>query len=95
MSNTKRPSIKGRGADIFLADDPPETAQSNSTTAAKPPVKATFYLDEDVCSGLDDLWLKMRRRKKTATKSGIVNAILARGIADKLREIDGNEDQAS
>lgn len=98
MSKTKRPSIKGRGADIFLADDTQETSaqhtsipvsQHTGATSAKPPVKSTFYLEDRVFAGLDDLWLKLRRQNKDATKSGIVNEILAKGIADKLKELEG------
>jgi len=105
MSKTKRPSIKGRGADIFLADDTQETSiqhtsipvsqhagmtakQHTGASVAKPLVKATFYLEDDVVSRLDDLWLQLRRQNKDTTKSGIVNAILAKGITDKLKDIE-------
>lgn len=105
MSKTKRPSIKGRGADIFLADDTQETSdqyagipvyqhtgipakQHDGAPAAKPLVKATFYLDDEVVSRLDDLWFRMRRQNKETTKSGIVNAILVRGIDDKIKQIE-------
>lgn len=105
MSKTKRPSIKGRGADIFLANDTPETPgqhtsaplyqhtgitakQHASAPAAKPLVKATFYLEDEVVSKLDDLWLQLRRQNKDTTKSGIVNAILVQGIADKIKNVE-------
>lgn len=105
MSKTKRPSIKGRGADIFLADDTQETSDQHTSIpvyqhtvmtakqhagapAAKPLVKATFYLEDEVVSRLDDLWFQLRRQNKDTTKSGIVNAILVRGIADKIKKIE-------
>lgn len=136
MSKNKRPSIKGRGADIFLADDtldaseqhavlpahqhPDTTAKQlnvepvnhhdditvlqhngmtlcqHSATPAKQMtspaapniVKSTFYLDYQIYADLDDLWLRLRRSDKTATKSGIVNEILAKGISDKIAEIE-------
>jgi len=98
MSKSKRPVIKGRGADIFLANDNPETAnqqavipayQHTSTAAHQPTGKATFYLDEQILTSLDDLWLRLRRINKETTKSGIVNEILGQGITDKLKQIEG------
>jgi|LAHQ01.1.fsa_nt_gb hypothetical protein len=97
MSKTKRPVIKGRGADIFLGDENPEplsqqtgmtTYQHASIPAHHATAKATFYLDENTLDTLDDLWLKLRRLRKDATKSGIVNEILKQGIADKLKQME-------
>lgn len=97
MSKTKRPVIKGRGADIFLTDDNPEPLhqqtsvapyQLDSTPVRHTTAKATFYLDEITLDSLDDLWLKLRRLKKDTTKSGIVNEILKQGVADKLKQME-------
>ncbi|MEQ8163110.1 MAG: hypothetical protein ABRQ34_06285 [Smithellaceae bacterium] len=97
MSKTKRPVIKGRGADIFLGDENPEplsqqtgmtTYQHTSMPVQHATAKATFYLDENTLDTLDDLWLKLRRLRKDATKSGIVNEILKQGIADKLKQME-------
>jgi len=85
---SKRTSLKGKGIDIFT--NPEETKVRHTTTPAhqhtsKPATKATFYLTEQVIDGLDEIWMKVRRREKDGqkiSKSSIVTRVLDKAIKD-------------
>jgi len=71
MAKYKRPSIRGRGAAIFLPataahSDVRLSAQSTSKTT-----KATFHLPVELLEALDIHWLDLRRKRRI-TKSEIV-----------------------
>lgn len=91
----KRPAIKGRGAEIFLASTPekeenqPTTTPDNHTTVipdeSEELVKATFYLAPEVVEDLDDFWFHLRkktRRRARISKSQIVSHALGQTIRD-------------
>ncbi|HOJ30549.1 MAG TPA: hypothetical protein PK165_01950 [bacterium] len=69
----KRPSLKGRGVDIFLG---------KSDQKEKKPVKeekkgkATFYFPQKLLSELDEAWFILRRIDRKIKKSDIVQAAL-------------------
>jgi hypothetical protein len=59
---TKKPSIKGKGADFFLEQE------------EQPPLKqekATFYFPKSLVEKLDDVWLELRKTHKKLKKSNI------------------------
>ncbi|MCX7704763.1 MAG: hypothetical protein N2115_00705 [bacterium] len=66
----KRPSLKGKGVDIFLGE--------SKTKVEKEPVKgkATFYFPEKLLSELDEAWFSLRRINRRIKKSDIVQAAL-------------------
>jgi hypothetical protein len=59
---TKRPSIKGKGADFFLEQEEQPTLKQD---------KATFYFPKSLIEKLDDIWLELRRTHKKLKKSDI------------------------
>jgi len=75
MSN-KRSSLKGKGADIYLAseDAAPATAAPKQGDAARR--KATFYVPSDLLDQLDDAWLDLRRIDRGVKKSDVVTVAL-------------------
>ena len=91
----KRPTIKGKGADIFLGNDPEDSTtgkdsiparQHTSTPSNQPtqkPVqgKATFYLPSPLLEKLDEVWLTLRRKNRKLKKSDIVRNALEKELA--------------
>ncbi len=85
---SKRASLKGKGIDIFT--NPEETKGRHVATpahqhASKTATKATFYLNEQMIEGLDEIWMKVRRKEKDGqkiSKSSIVRAVLDKAIKD-------------
>ena len=76
----KRPTIRGKGADLFLNPDPGEKPVE---TPSLPPIpraqqKITFAMPADLAERLDDAChaLKKRDRKKFS-KQAIINAAVA------------------
>jgi len=76
----KRPTIRGKGADIFLT---PDAGEKPVKTASSPPIsrpqqKITFAMPGDLAERLDDTChaLKKRDRKKFS-KQAIINAAVA------------------
>ena len=79
MSN-KRSSLKGKGADIYLASEKPqETALSQQGSG--PRRKATFYVPSDLLDQLDDAWLDLRRIDRGVKKSDVVTVALEAALA--------------
>lgn len=66
----KRPSLKGKGVDIFLGE--------TKTKEEKEPEKgkATFYFPEKLLAELDEAWFILRRTDRKIKKSDIVQAAL-------------------
>lgn len=76
----RRPSLKGRGREIFF---PEEAQRRDSSTprrsAGETPqrrVKATFWLPEELVQTLERAWLERRARDPKATKSQIAEEAL-------------------
>ena len=94
----KRPTIRGKGADLYLTppaqgQEPPpaEPAPSPSPTPG-PQEKITFSLPADLANRLEDAWLTLRKRdRKRFTKQ----AILAAALAEALDEHDKNPETSS
>ncbi|HOK79402.1 MAG TPA: hypothetical protein PK303_00635 [bacterium] len=68
----KRPSLKGRGVDIFLGK--PEKKEKVKKEENKG--KATFYFPQKLISDLDEAWFVLRRIDRKIKKSDIVQAAL-------------------
>ncbi|MCM8805376.1 MAG: hypothetical protein NC825_01395 [Candidatus Omnitrophica bacterium] len=67
----KRPSLKGRGVEIFLgSSEKPETKKQQEKG------KATFYFPKQLLSELDEAWFILRRINRKIKKSDIVQASL-------------------
>ncbi len=89
---SKRTSLKGRGADVFLNETAPQEKQTTSIPVSqhtsKPVsqptgktverlIKVTFYLPTDDVEVLDDFWMCMRKTvKKKITKSLIMSLLI-------------------
>jgi hypothetical protein len=69
-------SIKGKGADAFLAqDDAP--AQAGRQAKEEKRKMVTFYLSPTLVEKLDDVWLDRRRKDRSVQKSHIVEEALS------------------
>ena len=73
---SKRSSLKGKGADIYLAAE--EKTQEKPLSQQKGGVrrKATFYVPSDLLDQLDDAWLDLRRIDRGVKKSDVVTVAL-------------------
>jgi hypothetical protein len=69
----RRPTIKGRGVDIFLGEE---------KSTLEPKIKATFYLPASIIEELDDFWLKRRRKNRRIKKSDIVSESLRKFLVE-------------
>ncbi|RLF95272.1 hypothetical protein DRN52_04090 [Thermococci archaeon] len=61
----KNASVRGKGVDIFFEE-----------TKAPKSQKATFYFPQELLEKLDDVWLELRRKRRSLKKSEIVTAAL-------------------
>ncbi|MGB9642656.1 MAG: hypothetical protein ACP5JO_03125 [Candidatus Ratteibacteria bacterium] len=68
----KRPSLKGRGVDIFLG----KSDQKEKIEKEEKKGKATFYFPQKLLSELDEAWFVLRRIDRKIKKSDIVQAAL-------------------
>lgn len=74
---TKRPEIKGRGADVFFnGEDTPTFQPPQKPQPDIKPVKVTIYLDPELASQLDQAWLRRKVKDKNAQKSHVVSEAL-------------------
>ncbi len=98
MAARKRPSLKGRGAEIFLTDPDADSERPNAgrpgRQKARMPAygysgrkeKATFYLPEELLFALEEIWRDLRiLTRAKVTKSEIVQAALER-VAGEFKE---------
>jgi len=70
----KKPSIKGKGADIFFGDKKPvkqQTGKPASQQASKM-VKATFYLTNEANIALEKIKLKRLENGEKIDKSSLI-----------------------
>lgn len=75
----KRPTLKGKGADIFLS----KVAQQPKKETIQGKEKATFYLPPPLVAKLDDAWFMVRKNAdRKARKSDIVRAALEEFLKD-------------
>ncbi|MCD6226016.1 hypothetical protein J7J95_03005 [bacterium] len=65
---SKRPTIKGKGADLFLG----ETERIKKKIPSLRKGKITFYLSPSLIEKLDKIWLTLRRENKKISKSDII-----------------------
>jgi hypothetical protein len=63
----KRPSLRGQGADVFLAEP-----QASPPPPADKRVMATFYLSPALVDQLDRAWLARRMTDRKVQKSHLV-----------------------
>ncbi|MFH0924473.1 MAG: hypothetical protein V1872_02385 [bacterium] len=84
---TKRPTIKGRGAEIFLGKED-STPEKKHTVILEDQCadKATFYLPSDLLNRLDTLWMDLRRSNRRLRKSHLVKELIEKG----LKQYEGN-----
>lgn len=76
---TKRPTLKGKGADIFLSKEPKQPPKE----IIQGKEKATFYLPPPLLTKLDDAWFMVRKNAdRKARKSDIVGAALEEFLKD-------------
>ncbi len=66
----KRPSLKGKGVDIFLGESKAKIEKETEKG------KATFYFPEELLTELDEAWFVLRRINRKIKKSDIVKAAL-------------------
>lgn len=69
---SKRPSLKGRGVDIFLGKTEEKLKGKEQKLEKKD--KATFYFPQDILSNLDEAWFLLRKINRKIKKSDIVQA---------------------
>ena len=70
---TKRPTIKGKGADFFLKQE---------ETAFKEQKKVTFYVPETLVDNLESVWLELRKTHRKLKKSDIARIALEQIFRD-------------
>lgn len=78
----RRPTLKGKGADIFFSEQPEQPKKG--MVAGKE--KATFYLPPSLLANLDDVWLMLRKNNRKARKSDIVKAALEFFLKDLKKD---------
>ena len=90
----KRPSMRGKGADIFLGEEPSASVRNVSDVARQIQTrnedgegalkeKATFYLPIEVLDQLESIWHDLRRvTHRKIKKSDIVSIALQNAAED-------------
>jgi len=76
----KRPTAKGKGADIFLGEEEAATAETAQDTVAKE--KASFYFTLELLEELDQTWMQLRMKNRKLTKSELAQAALEEMIRE-------------
>ena len=70
---TKRPTIKGKGADFFLEEKEIRYPEQR---------KATFYIPETLIDNLDSVWLDLRKTHRKLKKSDIARIAFEQLLRD-------------
>ena len=70
---TKRPTIKGKGADFFL---------NHEETVLKERKKVTFSVPETLTDNLESVWLELRKSHRKLKKSDIARIALEQIFRD-------------
>ncbi len=78
---SKRSSLKGKGAGIYLdsEESPQETPLAKRGSGTRK--KATFYVPSDLLNQLDDAWLDLRRIDRGVKKSDVVTVALEAALS--------------
>ena len=72
----KRPTIRGQGADVFLAEREAAAPQPAPQPPEEKRVMATFYLPPALVDRLDRAWLVRRMQDRKVQKSHLVTEAL-------------------
>ena len=91
----RRPSAKGKGADIFFDDTAEEAVEQGRAgraeaptktgqreDVAEPKAKASFYFTDTLLDRLDRVWMQLRLVDRRITKSELVQAALEEVLED-------------
>ncbi len=70
---TKRPTIKGKGANFFLGQEKTKSIEQR---------KATFYIPETLIDDLDSVWLDLRKTHRKLKKSDIARVAFEQLLRD-------------
>lgn len=73
---SKRPQIKGKGADVFLGESESHEEPTTQEKKKEKRVMVTFYLSPALVERLDQVWIKRRLSDRRAQKSYIVEEAL-------------------
>lgn len=68
----KRPSLRGQGADVFLAEREAAASEPPAPPPSEKRVMATFYLPPALVDRLDRAWLERRMQDRKVQKSHLV-----------------------
>ena len=68
----KRPSLRGQGADVFLAEPQASAPQETAPPPTEKRVMVTFYLPPALVDQLDRAWLARRLTDRKVQKSHLV-----------------------
>lgn len=72
----KRPTLKGKGMEVFLGED--RKLLKKGVISKKE--KGTFYLPPSLLSGLDNAWFILRKNNRKIRKSDIVKVALEEAL---------------
>ena len=77
----RKPSLKGKGKEIFFPEESPRqrdsaTPRHRAGETSQRRVKTTFWLTEELVQRLERAWLERRARDPKATKSQIAEEAL-------------------
>lgn len=76
----RRPTAKGKGADIFLGEEEAAMHEPADETTGKE--KASFYFTSEFLDELDQAWMQLRMKNRKLTKSELVQAALEEMIRE-------------
>jgi len=84
----RRPTAKGKGADIFLGEQ--ETAARETAQEAVEKQKASFYFTLELLEELDQTWMQLRMKNRKLTKSELAQVALE----EMLREYQQRQEDS-
>lgn len=84
----KRPTAKGKGADIFLGDQETAAPETSQETVEKQ--KASFYFTLELLEELDQTWMQLRMKNRKLTKSELAQVALE----EMLREYQQRQEDS-
>lgn len=83
----KRPTLKGKGVEIFLG----EKRKPFKKEAVLKKEKGTFYLPPSLLASLDKVWITLRNHNRKIRKSDIVKVVLEESL--RRFEKEGKESE--
>jgi hypothetical protein len=83
---SKRSSLKGKGADIYLASEEKTQETTRPQQGGGIRRKATFYVPSDLLDQLDDAWLDLRRIDRGVKKSDVVTVALEAALGEYIAD---------